>query len=128
MTTSPRASVEDVLSELDRVDVSVSDVEPLLGDAHLLVEDRIGDRGLSEQRLTRIETLVTCHMAVHESSGATTGGVVEEKEAGNVRKRYNVDAAIGEASGALTTFWNRACALDPTGQLDDPGEFFTVTL
>lgn len=127
-TSDPRATPEAVLGELgwdDDPNYTAADVESEIGDAHLLVQSRLGDAvaDVDAQTLTRMEELIACYFAANDDAGLTRGSVVREKQAADVTKRYNVDHLTGKANGALVSYWDRACGIDPTGLLDgDPDD------
>lgn len=88
------------------------DTTPFIETAHLLVNEELADKGMSDERLTQIEKYLSAHYtAVTEERGflAQTKTVDSVEEYG-----FNEDMMIGLT---LTRYGQQAISLDTSGRL-----------
>lgn len=118
----PRTTAQQVRDEpgFDAGDLTDGEIQTKMGDAHRLVERRIGDQ-FDEDLLERVETLVTCHLLTPSITGATQGKQVEQiqQESATVRFAINDDLPAGIDS----PFWQDAVRLTDgkINHIDGPG-------
>lgn len=108
--TEPRTDVEAVESEpgFDSDDLGEGAIDIKIGDAHRIVERRIGDQ-FDDDLLERVETLVTCHLLTPALTGATQGKVVDQID----QESASVSFAVNEGlpGGIDSPFWQQASDL-----------------
>lgn len=108
--TSPRTDPATLREEpgFDAGDLTDTELNVKIGDAHRIVERRIGGE-FDEETLTRAETLVAAHLLTPALTGATEGKQVKQvqQESASVTFAANEDLPLGIDS----PFWQQASDL-----------------
>lgn len=110
-TTSETRTDPDTLRQepgFDAGDMSDTVLNVKIGDAHRLVERRVGGE-FDDETLARVETLVAAHLLTPALTGATEGKQVKQvqQESASVTFASNEDLPLGIDS----PFWQQASDL-----------------
>lgn len=118
-----RTTPTDVRDELDVSSSGYPDSEAGtdITRANYIVNDRIAgrldDTPENETLLTDIETLVAAHLATAELSDAVNDGrAVRQVSEGSGQITFADNGTTGPG-GYVSSYWNQAITLDPTGRL-----------